>query len=132
MDLKWSRSNASTLTGAELGFVAGHQNAAGLEKSAAVEQPGQRIGFRRRLVAVHGAVLGQDQHDEGGADHIEHDLDREYCDPSGRRGLRTPRLASATGNRKMAPCSIGTNTAGQRRIRDLRRSRHNSAATRNV
>ena len=46
--------------------------------------------------------------------------------------LRTPKLASATGNRKMAPCSIGTNSAGQRRISDLRRSRHSSAAIRNV
>ena len=40
--------------------------------------------------------------------------------------------ASATGNRKIAPCSIGTKMAGQRRISDLRRSRRNSAVVKKV
>src|ERR1700687_4696877 len=39
--------------------------------------------------------------------------------------------ANATGNRKTTPWSIGTKIAGQRRISDLRRSRHSSAAVRN-
>ena len=88
------------------------------------------------LIVAHGAVLRQHQHDEGRADDIEHDLDRIDRDPAGAETVRVApsieRPASATGNRKMMPCSIGTKIAGQRRISDLRRSRHSSAAVRNV
>jgi len=31
---------------------------------------------------VDGPILRQDQHDEGGADDVEHDLDREHDDPA--------------------------------------------------
>ncbi len=65
------------------GFAAGQQRGSGGEETAPVEERGQGIGLGRRLVAIDGAVFGQDQHDKSGADHIEHDLDRENGDPAG-------------------------------------------------
>src|ERR1044072_6199722 len=41
-------------------------------------------------------------------------------------------LAIGIGKRNTAPCSAGTNSAGQRRTSALRRSHHSSAAARDV
>jgi hypothetical protein len=60
-----------------------HHRGGRFEEAAAIEEAGQRIGRGRFLVAAHGAILGEDQDDEGGADDIKHDLDGEDRDPAG-------------------------------------------------
>ncbi len=59
--------------------------ARGLDQAATVEQPGERVGQRRGLVHAQRPLLGQDQHDEGGADRVEQHLEDEDRDPAGRQ-----------------------------------------------
>src|SRR5208282_2108445 len=61
--------------------IAVHDDGGALEKSAAVQDAGQRVGRSRYFVEAHRAVLGQDQHDKGSADDVEQDFDDEYRNP---------------------------------------------------
>ena len=134
--LKLSRSNTSTLTGSRRfanrsmsSFARGHE-------SAPVQHAGQLVDRRRILMDANRALLRQHQHDEGGADDVEHDLEREDRDPSAGQRNDPVVIRQHAGERNRAqehqPCSIGTKIAGQRRSRCLRRSRQSSVAVRNV
>ncbi len=57
-----------------------------LEESPAVQHTGEGVGRSGRLIDVD-PILRQDQHDEGGADGVENDLDGEYDDPALRQAV---------------------------------------------
>jgi hypothetical protein len=76
-----------------------NQAAGGFKESAPVQQPGQRIGCRRHLVAIHRPILRQDQQNDSRADDIEDDFDRKDHDPAARQALASVTRAAKGGER---------------------------------
>ena len=81
IDLKWSMSKISTVTGRPALRLALDHPRRRLGKSAAIEHARQRIHRGRGLVHRHRALRHQHEDDEHGADRIEHELDREDRHP---------------------------------------------------
>jgi hypothetical protein len=62
--------------------IAVNHDGSALEKSAAVQDAGQRVGRSRHFVETHRTVLGQGEHDKAGIDDVEHDLDHKRRNPA--------------------------------------------------
>ena len=76
-----------------------HEAFGGFEVAAPVQQPGERIGCGRHAIAMHGPILGEDQYDEGDADDIKNDFDRNRHDPAARRSRTALPCTAQCGNR---------------------------------
>ena len=92
IDLKWSMSKISTVTGRPALASRSITRDAGLGKAAAIEHAGQGIDRRRGLVRGHRALGHQHEDDEHGADRIEHELDGEYGHPDAAGELAVVRM----------------------------------------
>ena len=63
-----------------------------LQEGAAVEQAGQFVGGGGVAIDMQVVVLDHQQHDDGGAHGVEHDLQREHREPAGGKAARQPGL----------------------------------------
>ena len=88
------------------------------QEGAPVEQAGQAVGAGGAAVDVDVMVLDHQQHDEGGADGVDHDLEREHREP----GLRQhARQQGAHGERQQEDAGVqrGHHDRGGARIKRL-------------